>query len=217
MVVLVFGVLFWLNNVGINITTVLAGLGVGGLAVALALQKPLEDMMGALTIFSQASVRVGDLCRFGETVGWIEDIGLRTTRVRTLTNSIVSVPNSKFAYLELDNLTFREKMRYWPTLRLRYDTHRETIRKICERIHEMLVADENVYEEPVRVRFTDFSDDAILVKVHSYLRTADYTTSLKYREQLNLGIMKIVEEEGARFALPGNTIYLENESAPAIE
>jgi MscS family membrane protein len=213
--VLVFGLLFWLNNIGVNITTVLAGLGVGGLAVALALQKPLEDMMGALTIFSQASVRVGDLCRFGSTVGWIEDIGLRTTRVRTLTNSVVSVPNSQFAYMEIDNLAFREKIRYWPTLRLRYDTRLETIRTICERIRGMLAADENVYEEPLRVRFTDFDDDAILVKIHSFLRTADYPTSLEYREKLNLGIMAIVEEEGARFALPGSSIYLEGEGALA--
>ena len=212
-VILIFGLLFWLNNVGINITTVLAGLGVGGLAVALALQKPLEDMMGALTIFSQGTVRVGDLCRFGDTVGWIEDIGLRTTRVRTLVNSVVSVPNSRFAYMEIDNLTLREKIRYWPTLRLRYDTRRDTILAVCERIRAMLVADENVYAEPIRVRFTDFDDDAILIKVHAFLRTADYPTSLEYRERLNLGIMSIVEEEGARFALPGRSVYPEGEPA----
>ena len=214
-VVVIFGFLFWLNNIGVNITTVLAGLGVGGLAVALALQKPLEDMMGALTIFSQGTVRVGDLCRFGGTIGSVEDIGLRTTRVRTLVNSVVSVPNSQFAYMEIDNLTLREKIRYWPTLRLRYDTRRETIRSVCERLRAMLVDDENVYEEPIRVRFTNFDDDAILLKVHAFLRTADYATSLVYRERLNLGIMAIVEEEGAHFALPGRSIYQEGEPASA--
>lgn len=214
LVVLVFGFTFWLHNIGVNITTLLAGLGVGGLAVALALQKPIEDMMGALTIFSQASVRVGDLVRFGTTTGWVEDIGLRATRVRTLTNSVVSVPNSSFAYLELDNLTQRQKIRYWPTLRLRYDTRRETILRICARISETLTADPDVYEEAVRVRFTDFADDAILVKVHAFLKTADFAQSLEYRERLNLAIMQIVEEEGAKFALPGTTLYLEGDAPP---
>jgi len=214
-VVVLFGLLFWLNNLGVNITTVLAGLGVGGLAVALALQKPIEDLMGALTIFSQASVRVGDLCRFGDTTGTVEDIGLRTTRLRTLTNSVVSVPNSKFAYLELENLTYREKIRYWPTIRLRYDTQRDVIRRICSRIIAALEADPDVYEDPVRVRFTDFTDDAILVKVHAFLKTADFASSLEYRERLNLEIMRIVEEEGARFALPGRSIYLEGDAGPA--
>jgi len=208
LVVLMFGFTFWLHNVGVNITTLLAGLGVGGLAIALALQKPIEDMMGALTIFSQASVRVGDLVRFGTTTGWVEDIGLRATRVRTLTNSVVSVPNSTFAYLELDNLTQREKIRYWPTLRLRYDTRRETIQRICTRISETLAADPWVYEEAVRARFTDFADDAILVKVHAFLKTAEFAQSLEYRERLNLTIMQIVEEEGAKFALPGTTLYV---------
>jgi MscS family membrane protein len=211
--IVLFGLLFWLNNVGVNITTVLAGLGVGGLAVALALQKPIEDLMGALTIFTQASVRVGDMCRFGETIGSIEEIGLRTTRVRTLINSVISVPNSKFAYLELENLTYREKIRYWPTLRLRYDTKRDTIRVICKRILETLQTDPNVHDEPMRVRFTDFDDDAILIKVHAFLDTTDYSQSLEYRERLNLAVMAIVEEEGARFALPGTSIYMEGDTA----
>ena len=154
-------------------------------------------------------------CSANRTIGSVEDIGLRTTRVRTLVNSVVSVPNSQFAYMEIDNLTLREKIRYWPTLRLRYDTRRETIRSVCERIRAMLVDDENVYEEPIRVRFTNFDDDAILIKVHAFLRTADYATSLVYRERLNLGIMAIVEEEGAHFALPGRSIYQEGEPASA--
>ena len=83
--VLLFGILFWLENIGINITTVLGALGVGGLALALALQKPIEDMMGALTLFTQAPIRVGDLCKYGPVMGETEDIGLRSTRIRTLT------------------------------------------------------------------------------------------------------------------------------------
>ena len=209
MLVLLMGLLFWLNNLGVNITTLLAGLGVGGLAVALALQKPLEDMMGALTIFSQATIRVGDFCRYGEITGVVEDIGLRTTRLRTLANTLVSIPNSRIAYVEVENFTARSKIRYWPTLRLRYDTTPDQIREIRNNVLELLQASEGVYDEPVRVRFTDFDSDAVLLKVNSYLKTTDFAESLEIGEELNLRIMEIVEAAGARFALPGRSLYLE--------
>lgn len=206
----IFALLFWLNNLGVNITTVLAGLGVGGLAVALALQKPIEDLMGALSIFSQASVRVGDFCRFGSHMGTIEDIGLRTTRMRTLTNSVISIPNSKLAYLELENLSYRKKIRYWPTIRLRYDTTEEQIRQICADIVERLESNENVYvDDGVRARFTDLGEDAILIKIHCFLKTTDFPESLGMREQLNFIVMSVVQEAGAEFALPGRAIQFE--------
>jgi len=212
LVVLVFGALFWLNNLGINITTLLAGLGVGGLAVALALQKPIEDMMGALTIFTQAPMRVGDFVRYGDVTGTVEDIGLRTTRLRTLQNTVVSIPNARIAHVEVENLTYRSKIRYWPTLRLRYDTSLEQLREIRDRIEEMLETHASVYDEPIRVRFTDFDADAILIKVHCYLETTDYTESLQIGEALNLSMMEIVQSAGARFALPGRSISLEGDA-----
>ena len=211
-VVTIFGLLFWLNNIGVNITTVLAGLGVGGLAVALALQKPIEDMMGALSIFSQAPIRVGDLCQYGTVMGNVEDIGLRTTRVRTLTNTVVSIPNSLLSADKIENLSYRTKIRYWPTLRLRYDTTAEQIREASKNILAMLQEHDRVYDEPLRVRFTDFDDDAILIKVHSFLRTTDFPESLEIAEDLNFRVMEIVQASGARFALPGKSIYLEGEA-----
>ena len=208
-VVLIFGLLFWLNNIGVNITTVLAGLGVGGLAVALALQKPIEDMMGALSIFSQAPFRVGDLCKYRQVFGIIEDIGLRTTRIRTLTNTVVSIPNAQIAYHEVENLTYRTKIRYWPTLRLRYDTKPEQLKKISEDILTMLKANKKVHDEPMRVRFTDFDTDAVLLKVHAFMITTDFPKSLEIAEELNYEVMEIVRAAGARFALPGASIQIE--------
>jgi len=209
--VTIFGLLFWLNNIGVNITTVLAGLGVGGLAMALALQKPIEDMMGALAIFSQAPIRVGDLCQLGTVLGHVEDIGLRTTRIRTLTNTVVSIPNSLLASGEIENLSYRTKIRYWPTLRLRYDTTAEQIREVSKNILSMLDQHKRVYDEPQRVRFTDFDDDAILIKIHSFLITTDFAESLEIAEDLNFRVMEIVQASGARFALPGKSIYMEGE------
>lgn len=211
--VFVFGLLFWLHNIGVNITTVLAGLGVGGLAVALALQKPIEDMMGALTIFSQASIRVGDLCRYGSELGVVEDIGLRTTRLRTLTNTIVSIPNARIASLEVENISYRTKIRYWPTLRLRYDTTPEQLRSIMTGIKAALEKNERVDDDPLRVRFTDFDDDALLIKVHSFINTTDFAEFLGIAEEINIQIMEIVKSSGTSFALPGRAIVMEGDKA----
>lgn len=214
--VVLFGLLFWLNNVGVNITTVLAGLGVGGLAVALALQKPIEDMMGALSIFSQAPFRVGDLVKYRQVLGIIEEIGLRTTRIRTLTNTIVSCPNAQIAYEEVENITYRERIRYWPTLRMRYDTSPEQLERIRDGIIDVLNGHEMVLEDPVRVRFTDFDRDAVLIKVHSFVNTTEFTRFLEIAEELNLQIMKVVAREDARFALPGASIQIEG-GVPSIQ
>jgi len=208
--VLLFGILFWMANVGINISTVLAGLGVGGLALALALQKPIEDMMGALSLFTQAPIKVGDLCKYGQVTGVIEDITLRSTHIRTLTNTLVHVPNARIAHIEIENFSERTMIRYWPTLRLRYDTSPEQIRLVKADIFEMLEQHEQVHEEPLRVRFTDFDEDAILIKVNAFLRTTDFAESLAIGEELNLHIMEIVDTTGTKFALPGRSIYTED-------
>lgn len=211
--ILILGLLFWLNNIGVNITTVLAGLGVGGLAVALALQKPIEDMMGALTIFSQASMRVGDFCRYGSEMGVVEDIGLRSTRFRTLTNTVVTIPNARIASVEVENLSFRTKIRYWPTLRLGYKTTPAQIRTILHGITTALEQNDHIHEEPLRVRFTDFDDDAILVKIHSFVKTTDFDEFLGIAEDINFQIMEIVKSAGASFALPGRAIFMEGDKA----
>jgi MscS family membrane protein len=98
-------VLIYLDKLGINITTVLAGLGVGGIAVALALQKPMEDVFGAITLYAQQPVRIGDFCRIGNETGTIEEIGLRTTRVRTLANTLIAIPNARLASEPIDNIS----------------------------------------------------------------------------------------------------------------
>ena len=210
--ILLFGVLFWLANIGVNISTVLAGLGVGGLALALALQKPIEDMMGALSLFTQAPIRVGDFCKYGQITGIIEDISLRSTRIRTLTNTLVHVPNARIAHIEIENFSQRTMIRYWPTLRLRYDTSPDQIRTVAANILEVLEQHEQVHEKPLRVRFTDFDDDAILIKVNSFLKTTDFPESLAIAEELNLRIMEIVDAAGTKFALPGKSIYMEDGS-----
>ena len=215
LLILLIAVLFWLQNIGVNISTLLAGLGIGGLAMALALQRPIEDLMGALTIFTQSPFRVGDLVRYGEVLGQVEDIGLRTTRVRTLTNTVVSIPNALIAHREVENLTYRTKIRYWPTLRLRYDTSPAQLRDITTRIADMLESHERVYDERIRARVTNFESDAILIKVHCYMKTIDFAESLEISEDLNLRIMDLVHEADARFALPSRSLFVEGDGSGA--
>jgi MscS family membrane protein len=137
---------------------------------------------------------------------------LRTTRLRTLTNTVVSIPNSRIANLETENLSYRTKIRYWPTLRLRYDTTTEQLKGIMTGIRQMLEQHEQVYDDPLRVRFTDFGEDAILVKIHSFVKTTDFPEFLEVAEDLNFRVMEIVSSSGAQFALPGRSLYMEGEA-----
>ncbi len=158
-------VLIYLDNLGINITTVLAGLGVGGIAVALALQKPMEDVFGAITLYTQQPVRVGDFCRVGTEMGTIEEIGLRTTRLRTLANTLIAIPNARLANEPIDNISAREKILYRPILRLRYDTTPEQLTHILDGIREYFSSYDRILQDSHRVRFKEIADDALLIEL----------------------------------------------------
>ena len=120
---------------------------------------------------------------------------------------------ARIASEEVENLSYRTKIRYWPTLRLRYDTTPEQVRTIRDRITESLEQNEQVYEDPLRVRFTDFDNDAILIKVHSFIKTTDYAVFLGIAEDINFQIKEIVKSAGASFALPRRAIYMEGDKA----
>ena len=201
--------LTYLDKLGINITTVLAGLGVGGIAVALALQKPMEDVFGAITLYSQQPIRVGDFCRIGSITGTIEEIGLRTTRVRTLANTLIAIPNSQLANEPIDNISARSKILYRPTLRLRYDTTPAQITQILEGVRQLFSSHEKVLHENHRVRFNEIADDALLVEAYAYLDTTDWAVYLELVEGLNLKILEIVTLAGTTLSLPARTLHIE--------
>ncbi|MDX1381223.1 MAG: mechanosensitive ion channel family protein [Xanthomonadales bacterium] len=201
LVIVLLALLTWLHNLGVNVTTLLAGLGVGGIAVALALQKPLEDLMGAITIYAQQPFRLGDLCQYGQFLGTVEEIGLRNTRIRTLGNTLVTIPNSKIANTEVDNISARQSIRYNAILRLKYDTTRDQLNQVLNGVRELLVADERVLEDRLRVRLREFGEFALNVEVNAYVDTMDFDEYLAAIEELNLEIFRIVEDAGASFAV----------------
>jgi len=213
---LLVAVLVWLSNSGINISTLLAGLGVGGVALALALQKPIEDLLGAISIYSQQPIITGDLCKYGNILGRIEEIGLRTTRIRTLNNTLVSVPNCLIAHGAIENYSAREKMLYHPELPLRYDTSGEQMQNIIDAIDSLARNHEQVLEKSVRIRFTEFSENSMIIKARIYVDTSDFSTYLAVVGDLNMGIMKIVQDTGAHFAQGAKTVMLEYGNTPEI-
>jgi MscS family membrane protein len=197
-----------LHSFGVNVLTVIAGLGVGGIAVALAAQKTLENFIGGITVYADQPVRVGEFCRFGGTVGTVEEVGLRSTRVRTLDRTVVTIPNSEFSNLPIENFARRDRIWYHPTIRLRYETTPDQIRYILIEMHRMLYAHPKVDSASARIRFVGFGTSSLDLEVFSYVTVTDYGEYQEVAEDLNLRIMEIVGTAGTRLAVPGQTMYL---------
>ncbi len=197
-----------LQNLGVNVTGILAGLGVGGLAVALAAQKTVENLFGGITLIADQPVRVGDFCRFGDKVGTIEEIGLRSTRVRTLDRTVVSIPNAEFATLQLENFAKRDRIWLKATLSLRYETTPDQLRYVLVELRRLLYAHPKVHPDPARVRFVGFGPYSLDVELFAYVGTTNFDEFLAVREDLFLRIMDIVAASGTGFAFPSSTTYL---------
>jgi MscS family membrane protein len=204
------GSVLWLQNVGFNVGALLAGLGIGGVALALAAQKSLEDVFGAITLFSSRPVRVGDFCRFGDRIGTVEEIGLRWTRVRTLDHTVVNVPNSEFAKDKLENYSERRRIWYHPRLRLRYETTPEQLRYVLVEARKLLYSHPRVLDDPCRIRFVGFGEWSLDLDVFAYVATQDYGEFLEIAEDLNLRLMDVVRRAGSGIALPSRTTYVES-------
>lgn len=209
LVVLLAGIVA-LDNLGFNVTALVAGLGVGGIAVALAAQKSLENLFAAITLFGDQPIRVGNFCGFDGRVGTVEEIGLRSTRVRTLDRTVVAIPNAEFAGMQLENYDERDKMLFRPKLQLRYDTSPDQIRWILVEVRRMLYAHPRVDADPARIRFTGFGASSLDLEVFAYVATRDFGEYLEIAEDLNLRIMDIVAAAGTAFAVPAQTAFVES-------
>jgi len=197
-----------LQHFGFNVTGLIAGLGVGGIALALAAQKTIENLFGGVTLIADQPVRVGDFCRFGDRVGTVEDIGLRSTRVRTLDRTVVSIPNGEFSQTALENFGHRDRIRFACTLGLRYETTPDQLRHVLAEIRKLLLSHPKVSRDPARVRFVGFGAHSLDLEIFAYTGSADWNEFLAVREDLLLRIMDIVEESGSGFAFPSQTLYL---------
>jgi MscS family membrane protein len=207
---LAIAVIVALGNLGFDVTALVAGLGIGGLAVALAAQRSVENLFGGLTLFTDQPVRVGDFCRFGDRVGTVEAIGLRSTRIRTLDRTVITVPNAEFAKLQLENYSRRDKIWYHPSIGLRYETTPDQIRFILIEVRRMLYAHPKVDPNPARIRFVGFGESSLNLEIFAYVKATDFGEYLEVAEDLNLRLMDIVERAGSSFAFPSMTTYIES-------
>ncbi len=201
-----------LHYFGVDPTAALAGLGVGGIAVALAAQKTLENVVGGVSLILDKAVRTGDTVKVGETVGTVEEIGLRSTRIRTSDRTVLIVPNGQIANMSLEALSSRDKYWFHPSVGLRYQTTSVQMSSVVEGIRTLLLEHASVDHSSVRVQFYRFGPSSLDIDVSAHVYARDWNLFLDVQEQLLLSIMKIVQQAGTQIALPSQTMYLASDS-----
>jgi MscS family membrane protein len=216
LLVIFIGFVALLQVFGKDPTTLIAGLGVGGIAIAFAAQKTLENLFGGVMIISDHPIRVGDFCRIGTVDGTVEDIGLRSTRIRTLQRTVVSIPNGVLATQNIENFGVRDKFWLRHVLGLRYETTPEQMRAVLANIQQLLLAHPQIEQESCRVRFIAYNASSMDVEVFAYVLAPDWPSHLAIQEQLLLRLAEIVQECGTGFAFPSQTMYLAKDSLAAI-
>jgi MscS family membrane protein len=211
LLVFVLGVLTVIATFGYPVATILAGLGIGGIAVALGAQKSLEHFFGSVSIGVDQPFRVGDWIAVDGIEGEVESIGLRSTRIRTMDRTIVSIPNGRLAESRSENFGARERVRFRTVVGLEYGTSAETIKRVRDGIEALLRAHPKTWPDRVVVRLFQFSPSSLDLEVFCWIDTPAIDEFRAIREELMLGIMGVVERNGARFAFPTQTVHVRSE------
>lgn len=207
-VIFALGILAVLGNLGFNMSTALAGLGIGGLAIGFGAQKTIENLFGGVSVLGDEVFRVGDVCRFGDRTGVVEDIGLRSTRIRTEERTLLAIPNGTVATINLENLSRRDKILFKTSLSLRSETKADHLRFILSEVRRLLYSHPKVESNTVRVRLTDIAGGAPSVEMLAYILTQDFNEFAAVREDLLLRMLDVVDSSGSGLALPAQTLYI---------
>ena len=193
---------------GLPLYSVVAGLGIGGLAVALAIRPTLENLIGGIMLYLDQPVRVGDFCSFGDKTGTVEAIGVRTTKIRALDRTLITVPNAALADMQLINWAKCDRMLINATIGLRYETENDQLRHVLVKFREMLHAHPKIHSDTVRVRFAGFGQSSLDIGVRIYALTQDFNEFHAIREDVLLRMSEIVKKSGSSFAFPSQTLYM---------
>ena len=202
------GILILLKLADIELTGILTGLGIGGLAFAFAAQKTIENLFGGVMITTDRSIRVGDTCRVGDVTGTIVDIGIRSTRIRTLNRTLVSIPNGQTAAVSIENFSGRDKFHCLHVIGVRYETDVAAMRGVLEAIRESLEGFSEVEQETLRVRFIRFGASSLDIELRAYLYAPGYDEFLERQERVLLAVMDTLAKRGVGIAFPSQTLYL---------
>jgi len=206
--VAVTGLVATLAAFGYPVATVLAGLGIGGIAIAFGAQKTIENLFGSISLAADQPFRVGDLVRIEDFTGNVERIGMRSTQIRTLDRTLVSIPNGKLADMRVEDFAARDRIRFAATIGLVYGTSEEQMRRVVTGIEALLRATPKVWPETVVSSFASFSASSLDVEVLCWFETQDLAEFRALRQQVLCGIMRIVEEAGTSFAFPTRTVHV---------
>jgi len=199
---------FGADRVGMPLYGIIAGLGVGGLAVALAAQPTIENLIAGISLVADKAVRHGEYCTYGDAQGTIERVGIRSTRIRGVDRTLTNIPNAVLAKLPIVSLTRRDQMLIQTVLGLRYETTPEELRGVLVNLRQLLKGDPRVDPDSARARLVKFGDSSLDVEVFAYVRTTVWTEFLGIREDLLLRMMDIIEQGGTAIAFPSQTLYL---------
>jgi MscS family membrane protein len=210
---LLIGFVCALAALGVNVRTTLAGLGIGGLALALGAQKSLENILGGVTLLMDKALHVGNFCKIGNQVGTVEDIGLRSVKLRTLDQSLLVVPNGLLAQMQFENFGPRRKCLLNQHLFLRIETQVEQLRFVLARVQSMLDQHPEIETGTSRIRVADFAGSAFELELWAFVKTADWGAFTVVRQDVILKIAEIVEAAGTRLAAPTQLTYLSRDAA----
>ncbi len=206
--VTIVGILFVLQNLDVNVSSLVAGLGLGGLAIALAAQDTVRNLLGGVTIFADKPFEVGDWVVADGVEGTVEAVGFRSTRVRTFYNSLVSVPNGNLIDAGIDNMGQRRWRRYKTTLGVGYHTSPDQMQAFVEGIRAIIQANPGMRQDYYIVEFHGFGATSLDVLVYCFIDAADWTEELRTRHVLNLDIMRLAESLNVDFAFPTQTVHI---------
>jgi MscS family membrane protein len=193
-------------------TTALAGLGIGGLAIGFGAQKTIENLFGGVSLLSDEVIRVGETCNFNGVVGMVEDISLRSTRIRTTERTELSIPNGSLATMNIDNLSRRDKFLFNPKIGLRYETTPDQLRYVLAQARRLLYEHPKVETPTARIRLVGLEQSSLALEIFTYILTRDVAEFTAIREDILLRLMDIVSDAGSGFAFPSQTVYLGQDS-----
>jgi MscS family membrane protein len=214
-VVLALGVVSLLSALGYPVAGLLAGLGVGGLALALAFQKTGEHLFGSIALAVDQPFRVGDFVKVEDFVGTVETIGLRSTRIRTLDRTLIAIPNGRLADMRIESFTARDRMRLACTVRLVYGTTAAQMRQVLQGLEGVLRAHPKIWPEAVVVRFKELADFSLDIEVMAWFATPDWPEFQLIRQEVLLQFMDVVERAGTSFAFPTRTVHVAGDKRAA--
>jgi MscS family membrane protein len=211
--VFVMAVFSTLGVLGFNLTTALAGVGIGTLAIGFGAQQTIANLFGGVSVLGDEVIRVGDVCKFGDRTGTVEDIGLRSTRVRTEERTLLAIPNGTVATINVENLSRRDKILFKTVLGLHLDTSPDHLRYVLAEVRRVLSDHPKIETSTVRVRLVELGSSSLNLELLSYVLTQDFNEFAEVREDLLLRIMNFVEDSGTTLASPSQTLYLSQDAA----